>query len=480
VHSPEAGLHPGLDVDTFDAVVAMKLNPVTRRTMLRSLVGGSLVMPGILQSLLAADGSSAADPLAPKAPHFPAKAKRVIFLYMSGGVSHIESFDPKPKLAESHGKEAPGIPGQFLTAPRWKFRRYGQCGTEVSELFPNIGGCVDDIAVIRSLKANHGNHFEATLGIHTGSVTFARPSIGSWVSYGLGTVNQNLPSFMVIAPYLPYAGGQVWSADFLPGCHQGIRVLPGPEPIPNMNRRLESAEAQRLELGLIQSLNRRHLKTRATDPNLAARIQSFETAFGMQAAAPEAFDLTKETDATLKLYGLERGSTQGFAWQCLMARRLAERGVRFVELIDSGANNNWDSHGDMADHARLARNVDQPIAALLKDLKSRGMLDDTLVVWTTEFGRTPFNADPNAKGREHHPGVYSSWLAGAGVKPGTVFGSSDEFGIGQADNPVDTHDFHATILHLLGFDHERLTYRHAGRDFRLTDVSGNLIKGVLA
>lgn len=458
----------------------MKLNLVTRRNVIRSLAGGSLVMPGILQSLLAADNSSAIDPLAPKAPHFPAKAKRVIFLYMSGGVSHIESFDPKPKLAASHGKTAPGVPGQFLTAPRWKFRRHGQCGTEVSELFPNIGNCVDDIAVIRSLKANHGNHFEATLGIHTGSVTFARPSIGSWVSYGLGTVNQNLPSFMVIAPHLPYAGGQVWSADFLPGCHQGIRVLPGPEPIPNMNRRLESAEAQRLELGLIQSLNRGHLKTRATDPNLAARIQSFETAFGMQAAAPEAFDLTKESDATLKLYGLERGGSQGFAWQCLVARRLAERGVRFIELIDSGSNNNWDSHGDMADHERLARNVDRPIAGLLKDLKSRGMLEDTLVVWTTEFGRTPFNTDPNAKGREHHPGVYSSWLAGAGVKSGTVFGNSDEFGIGQADNPVDTHDFHATILHLLGFNHERLTYRHAGRDFRLTDVSGNVIKRVLA
>ena len=458
----------------------MKPSFVTRRNMIRSIVGGSLTMPGILQSLLASDASPRVDPLAPKAPHFSGKAKRVIFLYMSGGVSHIESFDPKPALAKAHGKPAPGMPGQFLTAPRWKFQRHGQSGTEVSELFPHIGSCVDDITVIRSLKANHGNHFEATLGIHTGSVTFARPSIGSWVSYGLGTVNQNLPSFMVIAPYLPYAGGQVWAADFLPGCHQGVRVMPGPEPIPNMNRRLESEAEQRLELGLIQNLNRRHLKTRSTDPNLAARIQSFETAFGMQHAAPEAFDLSKESDATLKLYGLERGSTQGFAWQCLIARRLAERGVRFIELIDSGANNNWDSHGDMADHAGLARNVDQPIGGLLKDLKSRGMLEDTLVVWTTEFGRTPFNERPDGKGREHHPGVYSSWLAGAGIKPGTVFGSSDEFGIGPADSPVDTHDLHATILHLLGFDHERLTYRHAGRDFRLTDVSGNVINGVLS
>lgn len=448
--------------------------------MIRSLVGGSLTLPAIVQSLLAAETPSSADPLGQKTPHFPAKAKRVIFLYMSGGVSHIESFDPKPALSKAHGKPAPGLPGQFLTAPRWQFQRHGRSGIEVSELFPRVGSCVDDIAVIRSLKANHGNHFEATLGIHTGSVTFARPSIGSWVSYGMGTVNQNLPSFMVLAPYLPYAGGQVWAADFLPGFHQGIRVQPGPEPIANMKRRLASDAEQRLELGLIQSLNQRHLKTRATDPNLAARIQSFETAFGMQQAAPEAFDLTRETDATLKLYGLARGSTDGFAWQCLIARRLAERGVRFVELIDSGANNNWDSHGDMADHARLARNVDQPIAGLLKDLKSRGMLEDTLVVWTTEFGRTPFNESPNAKGREHHPAVYSSWLAGAGVKAGTVFGSSDEFGIGQADSPVDTHDFHATILHLLGFDHERLTYRHAGRDFRLTDVSGNVISGVLA
>jgi hypothetical protein len=447
--------------------------------MIRSLVGGSLLLPGIVQNLLA-DGAPDLNPLAPKPPHFAPKAKRVIFLYMTGGVSHIESFDPKPALARDHGKEAPGIKGQFLTAPRYGFKRYGKSGIEVSDLFPNIGECVDDLAVIRSLRANAGNHFEATLGIHTGSVTFARPSIGSWASYGLGTVNQNLPSFVVLAPFLPYAGAQVWSADFLPGCHQGVRVMPGAEPIPNMNRRLESAAGQERELGFLQALNRGHLAQRDRDPMLEARIRSFETAFGMQSAAPEAFDLSKETDATLALYGLERGSTQGFAWQCLMARRLAERGVRFVELIDSGANRNWDSHGDMAEHEPLARNVDKPIAGLLKDLKSRGMLEDTLVVWTTEFGRTPFEASPDAKGREHHASVYSSWLAGAGVKAGTVFGASDEYGINPTENAVDTHDFHATILHLLGFDHERLTYRHAGRDFRLTDVSGNVIRGVLA
>jgi hypothetical protein len=330
------------------------------------------------------------------------------------------------------------------------------------------------------MRGDHANHFEATLGIHTGSVTFSRPSLGSWVSYGLGTVNRNLPSFMVLAPYLPYAGGQVWSADFLPACHQGTRVLPGQEPIPNIHRRLDSAELQEMELGLLQSLNRRHQLKHPTDPLLAARIQSFETAFGMQMEAPEAFELSGESDATFELYGLERGATLGFAWQCLVARRLAERGVRFIELIDSGSNRNWDSHANMSDHGRLAHNVDVPISGLLKDLKSRGMLDDTLVVWTTEFGRTPFVEKAENKGREHHAAVFSSWMAGGGVKGGIVYGKSDEYGVQVADHEVHVHDLHATILHLLGLDHEKLTYRHAGRDFRLTDVSGKVVKGVLA
>jgi hypothetical protein len=451
----------------------------TRRQAIRSLLGGSLLLPGIVSELLAADQARSAsmDPLAPQAPHFSARAKRVIFLYMSGGVSHVDSFDPKPKLVADQGKKGPY---GFYKAPHWEFSPRGRCGTEVSDLFPHMAGCVDDIALVRSMRGDHGNHFEATLGIHTGSVTFARPSLGSWVSYGLGTVNRNLPSFVVLAPYLPYAGGQVWSSDFLPACHQGTRVIPGGEPIPNMNRRLESEELQELELGLLQSLNRKHQQKRVTDPMLSARIKSFETAFGMQMEAPEAFDLSRESDATLELYGLERGATLGFAWQCLVARRLAERGVRFIELIDSGANRNWDSHSDMADHGRLSRNVDQPIAALLTDLKLRGMLNDTLVVWTTEFGRTPFVARAENKGREHHASAFSSWLAGGGVKGGIVYGQSDEYGIGVAEGEVHVHDFHATILHLLGLDHERLTHRHAGRDFRLTDVSGRVVHGVLA
>lgn len=462
----------------------------TRRGFLRSLAGSSLVFPGMLSELLANEGGlgAGADPLRPKAPHFAPKAKRVIFLYMSGGVSHVDSWDPKPRLYADAGKtvsvdEFQGRKGDFqmyAKRPQWEFARHGACGTEVSGLFPHMAECVDDLCVIRSLHSDHTNHYEATLGLHTGSFTFARPSLGSWVSYGLGTSNKNLPSFIVIAPKSPYAGGQVWAGDFLPGAHQGTLVVPGPEPVANLRRRVANSRLQELELAALGQLNSRHLEPRANDPLLDARMRSFETAFGMQMELPDVFDLSGETDETHALYGLERGSTQGFAWQCLVARRLAERGVRFVELIDVGSSENWDAHGDMATHAPLAKNVDQPIAGLLKDLKRRGMLEDTLVVWTTEFGRTPFNATPNHAGREHHHWVFSSWLAGAGIKAGSVFGASDDLGIRPAENPVHMHDFHATILHLMGLDHERLTFRHSGRDYRLTDVAGQVVPGILA
>lgn len=447
--------------------------------MIRSLVAGSLVLPGIVSQLLAEEARAALNPLAPRAPHFPGKAKRVIFLYMPGGVSHVDSFDPKPKLAAKAGEtDDKAAKGPRYMPSQWEFKPGGKSGTLVSDLFPHIRDCVDDMAVIRSMRGDHNDHFQATLGIHTGSVTFARPSIGSWVSYGLGTENQNLPSFVVLAPELPYAGSQVWSADFLPACHQGTRVQAGDEPIPDLNRRSPSPKIQELELGLLDRFNRKHQQARGADPVLAARIKSFETAFGMQREMPEVLDLSKETDATLKLYGLERGSNKGYAWQCLVARRLAERGVRFIELIDVGSHSNWDAHADMKSHEPLARNIDQPIAALLKDLKSRGMLDDTLVVWTTEFGRTPHSE--GGKGRGHHNRAFTSWLAGGGVKGGITYGASNEFGSAVAENPVHVHDFHATILHLLGFDHEKLTFRHGGRDFRLTDVSGQVVKAVLA
>jgi hypothetical protein len=452
----------------------------SRRSAIRSLLAGSLVLPGILQQLLVEDAGAAlsTDPLAPKPPHFPGKARRVIFIYLSGGFSHVDSFDHKPKLIADAGKTIG--PTKFLQPPKWEFKPRGKSGLQVSELFPHLAGVADDLCMIRSMKSDHGNHFEATLGIHTGSISFARPSIGSWVSYGLGTVNQNLPSFMVLAPRLPYAGGQVWSADFLPGAHQGVRVVDGDEGITDLKPYV-NPDLQALELGLLQRWNRKHATgPRAADNTLAARIKTFETAYGMQKEAPEAFDLSKESDATLELYGLQRGQTKGFGWQCLVARRLAERGVRFVELIDSGANNNWDAHGDMKTHEPLAKNVDQATAGLLRDLKQRGMLKDTLVVFTTEFGRTPYTDKPNAKGREHHPGVFTSWLAGAGVKPGISYGESDDYGVAVAKDEVHVHDFHATILHLLGFNHEKLTFRHAGRDFRLTDVHGNVVKAILA
>lgn len=467
----------------------------SRRGFLQSAVAGSMLMPGLLSQMLAAEDATgqradADDPFAPRPTHFPARAKRVIFLFMSGGVSHVDSFDPKPKLTTDHGKQVtidhpetknrPGYEKLFLKRPQWEFKPRGKSGIEVSELFPHVAECVDDLAIIRSCHADHSNHYNATLGMHTGSFNFARPSIGAWVSYGLGSLNQNLPTFMVIAPHSPYAGGQVWASDFLPGSHQGTLVVPGAEPVRNIQRRVASSKLQEQELAALAELNREHLKARHSDPVLAARIKTFETAFGMQREAPEVFDLAGESDETFKLYGLERGSTKGFAWQCLIARRMIQHGVRFVELIDSGSSGNWDAHGDMiGQHAPLAKNVDQPIAALLKDLKRTGLLDDTLVVWTSEFGRTPFNNSADAKGREHHPWAFTSWLAGAGVKPGVTYGTTDEYGIQVAENDVHVHDLHATILHLLGIDHTRLTYRHAGRDFRLTDVHGKVVQGIL-
>lgn len=448
--------------------------PLPRRQAIRSLMGASLVMPGMFSELMADE-----DPMAPKKPHFEPKAKRVIFLYMTGGVSHVDSFDPKQKLTDDHGKSYKKFK---LVKSQFPWKKRGQCGTEVSDLFPNVAELVDDLCVIRSMKNDDNDHFGATMGIHAGSTSFSRPSIGSWVSYGLGTFNKNLPSFIALAPYLPYAGGQVWGSDFLPAAHQGTRIVPGGEPIPNMTRRTETGELQSSELALLAEFNRKHLKGREADSSLAARIRSLETAYGMQTEAPEVFDLSKETDATHAMYGLERGSAKGFAWQCLIARRLAERGVRFIELIDSGSdlNKNWDAHFDIMTHVPLARNVDKPIAGLLRDLKSRGMLDDTLVVWTTEFGRTPYNEKPDGKGREHHAPVFSSWLAGAGVKRGITYGESDEYGVQVARDKVHFHDFHATILHLLGMDHTKLTYRHAGRDFRLTDVHGEVVRKILA
>jgi len=453
----------------------------TRRDLIRSLAGSGLLLPGLLSELMAAEAMSQSDDsLAPKSGHFPAKARRVIFLFMTGGVSHVDTFDPKPALDARHDTER--RPGSFYKGSGWKFRRYGQSGIEISDLFPHIGSVVDDLCLIRSMTNINGDHFGATIGIHTGSATFNRPSIGSWVSYGLGTENANLPAFMVISPGLPYAGGQVWGSDFLPPVHQGTRVIPGKEPIANMHRRAASAGLQRTELDMLAYFNQQHLQGRRNDSQLTSRIKSFETAAGMQLAAPDLFDLRSESQATLDLYGLDPDDTSGFAWQCVVARRMAERGVRFIEVIDgdSGVDRNWDAHAELTKYDSLARNVDRPIAALVKDLKSRGMWDDTLVVFATEFGRGPFVPSPGTDGRGHHARVFSCWLAGAGIRGGIVHGSSDEFGEHVAEGEVGVHDLQATILHTLGIDHERLTYRHAGRDFRLTDVHGRVVNEILA
>jgi hypothetical protein len=453
----------------------------TRRATIRSILGGSLLMPAIVGDLLGRDSSG--HPLAPKSPHFPPKAKRVIFLFSTGGVSHMDTFDYKQKLFDADGKSY-GVGGglsnqkKILVKPLWAFKPGGKCGTLVSDLFPHIRDKMDDICLIKSMKSDDNEHYQATLAMHCGSFFFTRPSLGAWVSYGLGTVNQNLPSFMVIAPHMPYAGTQVYGNDFLPAYHQGTRVVPGKDPIPNLEARTKANALQERELAFAAAQNRKHLAANGNDGELAARMQSFETAFRMQAEAPEAFDLKKESKETLDLYGLKPGQTEGFGWQCLIARRLAERGVRFIELIDTGSANNWDAHDNMNQHEGLAKKIDQPIAALLTDLKRRGMLDDTLVVWTTEFGRTP--GQDGKYGRGHHSACFSSWLAGGGVKPGIGYGETDELAATVARDRVHVHDFHATILHLLGFDHEKLTYRHGGRDYRLTDVHGNVVKAILA
>jgi len=462
------------------------MHEMNRRAWLGEASGGFglLALAGLLQQETHAWG----DTLAARSGHHAAKADRVIFIYSTGGVSQVDTFDYKPRLTVDHGKSfiasrwlnKPGRFERFLTKPRWNFRRYGENGIWVSDLFPCVGSVIDEVCILNAMHCDSDGHDKATLAAHTGSAQFARPSAGAWVSYGLGTENLNLPSFMVVAPSAPYAGAQTWGSDFLPGCHQGTQVIPGKDPLPNLFPLTVDKDLQIMELNQLREINKLHLNSRSADAALEARIRSFETAFGMQQEAPEVFDLSNESKHTLNLYGIDAGATSGFGWQCLVARRLAERGVRFIELIDVGSSNNWDSHGNMEDHARLAKAIDRPIAGLIQDLKLRGLLERTLVIWTSEFGRTPFHQDANHPGREHHNLVFTSWMAGGGVKGGYVHGKSDEYGILPVEGSVHTHDLHATMLHLLGLDHERLTYRHAGRDYRLTDIAGKVTQDVIA
>jgi hypothetical protein len=442
---------------------------------------------GLYPLLSRAAAENGGHPLAPRPTHFPAKAKHLVFVFLTGGFSHVDTFDPKPKLKADHGKSVPGRDLRdaadrpyFLIGSPFLFSRQGQSGLMVSELFPKLGALADQLSVIRTMRSDILEHFQATLAMHTGSATVPLPSIGAWLSYGLGTFNPNLPPYIVFCEKLPYAGAQVWDSNFLPPLHQGVRLLPGPEPIADLKPALKAATLRQLEEEMLADLNKQHATSRPDDGNLRARSESFNTARGLMREAPHAFDLGTESDNTLDLYGVKRDDNRSFAWQCLMARRLIERGVRTVELIDTGSSDNWDAHGNMQDHRAKARRVDQPLAALLADMKRSGLLAETLVAICTEFGRTPWGQTPADKGRNHHARAFSCLLAGAGVKGGTTYGETDEYGIDPAVDPSHVHDYHATILQLMGIDHKQLTYRYAGRDFRLTDVHGNVLHSILA
>jgi hypothetical protein len=455
-----------------------------RREFLARTTAGALALYPTLSLAVEARGAGL---LTPRPTHFEPKAKQLIIVFLTGGFSHVDTFDEKPKLRADHGKPVPAFglrAEEFRDKPLlgspFRFTQHGQSGLAVSDLFPHLGRMADELCVIRSMHTDIVEHFQATLAMHTGSATVPMPSIGCWLSHGLGTFNPNLPPYIVLSEHLPYAGSQVWDSNFLPPVHQGVRIVPGPEPIPDLKSSARSVTLRELELEMLRDINSHHAALRPGDDSLVARSASHETALGMMREAPEAFDPANESDATLRLYGLERGDFKSFAYQCLLARRLIERGVRVVELIDTGSHDNWDAHGDMEAHRPKAQRVDRPIAALIADLKQRGLLDETLIAGCTEFGRTPWTDGPNTKGRNHYAKAFSSFLAGAGVKGGLAHGETDEYGMNITANPVHVHDYHATILHLMGIDHTRLTYRYAGRDFRLTDVSGEVQRGVLA
>ena len=470
---------------------------ITRRDLLRrtGMGFGSLALAPLLASdglLRTARAAESTNPLAPKIAHFPAKAKQVIHLFMNGGPSHIDTFDPKPELTKRHGQELPiNLPTERKTgaafASPYEFKKYGQSGIEVSDLFANVAKNIDDICVIRSMRGDSPNHEPSLMLMNCGEARLIRPSMGSWLTYGLGSDNQNLPGFIAMCPGgYPIQESQNWQAGFLPGAHQGTYIdtkhTEIDKLVEHIHNRFVSRDEQRRQLDLLEQLNRQHRHARNDDSQLESRIQSFELAYRMQMEAADAFDVSREPRAILDMYG---PGTQ--ARQILIARRLVERGVRFVQVWH-GEGQPWDSHDDIeVNHRRLAGQCDQAIGALLTDLKARGMLDETLVIWGGEFGRTPTVELPkkgsNAgkiNGRDHNHHGFTMWLAGGGVRGGYVHGATDEFGFKAAEKPVHVHDLHATILHLMGFDHEKFTYRYAGRDFRLTDVHGAVVKDLIA
>ena len=463
------------------------MNPVLNR---RELLGTAALGFGqvAFQSLLGAETGTGLVGSA----HHPARAKRVIFLFMKGGPSHVDTFDPKPLLDRDHGKPAPfelprvtfaGSSGNLLKSP-WKFKRYGESGLPVSDLFPNVAQCIDDLCIIRSAHGTNPAHGGAALKLHTGSDTFVRPSLGSWVVYGLGSENRNLPSFLTICPTLAHGGVNNWGSAFLPQRCQGTPMGTASSSaeaakVRHIANPSHSLKTQKQQLDFLNQLNHEAAQNNPQVEALNARLESFELAYRMQTSRPAAQDLSGESHITKKLYGIDDPVTEDFGRQCLLARRFCERGVRFVQVTHSDSEVQWDQHGNLYQgHTKNAAEVDKPIAGLLKDLKSRGMLEDTLVVWGGEFGRTP--TAQGTDGRDHNPHGFTVWMAGGGVKGGMAYGATDDYGYYAERDKMHVHDLHATILHLLGLDHERLTFRYAGRDFRLTDVHGQVARGILA
>jgi Protein of unknown function (DUF1501) len=463
------------------------MNEVTRRWFFEQCRVGLGV--AALGELLAKSGYAAGVyPLAPKAPHFTPKAKRVIFLFMAGAPSHLEMFDYKPQLAKFDGTLPPPDllkgyraafinPNSKLLGPKFKFARYGQTGAELSELLPHTAKIVDDIAIVKSMVTDAFNHAPGQLLMNTGTMQFGRPSMGAWATYGLGSESADLPAFVVFSSGKkgPSGGNSCWGSGFLPTVYQGVQFRSSGDPVLYLSSpRGVDTELQRDSLDSLRRLN--EMRQGITgDPEIATRINSYEMAFRMQASAPELMDLGREPKHTLDLYGAEPGKAS-FANDCLLARRLVERGVRFVQIY----HESWDQHSDLVkDITKNCKDTDQPCAALIQDLKQRGMLDDTLVIWGGEFGRTPM-VQGSSDGRDHHPNAFTMWLAGGGIKPGVLMGETDDLGFNVTKQKVHVHDLHATILHVLGFDHTKLTYRFQGRDFRLTDVAGSVVKDLLA
>ena len=477
-----AGRMAGLDLGEAFRKESVMQNLIARRWFMEKCgVGmGSLALSSLL--------GAATDPMAPKQPHHKPKAKNVIYLFMAGGPSHIEMFDNKPMLAKFDGTLPPADllkgyraafinPNSKLLGPKFKFAKHGQAGTEISELLPHTAGIVDDLCVVKSMVSDAFNHAPAQLLMNTGSMQFGRPSMGAWSVYGLGNESKDLPAFVVFSSGAkgPSGGNSCWGSGFLPSVYQGVQLRNSGDPVLYLsNPRGVDTATQRESLDAIQAMNRERLATTG-DPEIATRINSFEMAYRMQSSAPELMDLSKESKATLDSYGIEPGKPS-FAYNCLLARRLVERGVRFVQLYHEA----WDQHGSLVSGLKKnCKDTDQACAALVKDLKQRGLLEDTLVIWGGEFGRTPM-VQGGSDGRDHHPNAFTMWLAGGGVKPGTVLGESDELGFNVTKDKVHVHDLHATCMHLLGFDHLKLTYRFQGRDYRLTDVHGNVVEKMLA